>query len=81
MQCATQAREVSHPTSSNCSTGRRPKCSMQYRSSSGSSARCVCSRTSSFSASSAVRRIRPEDTENGEHGASATRTMAPEERS
>ncbi len=58
MQCATQAREVSQPTSSNCSTGRRPKRSRQYVSSSGSSARCVCSRTSSLSASSAVRRIR-----------------------
>ena len=37
----------------------------------------MCSRTSSRSASSAVRFIRSGDTENGEHGASATRTIAP----
>src|SRR5215472_4535293 len=78
MQCATQARPVSQPTSSNCSTGRRPKCSRQYESSSGSSARWVCSRTSSRSASSAVRTISSGLTLNGEHGASATRTMAPQ---
>ena len=77
MQCATHAREVSQPTSSNCSTGRRPNRSRQYVSSSGSSARWVCSRTSSRSASSAVCRISEGDTENGEHGASATRTIAP----
>ena len=47
------------------------------RSSSGSSARCVCSRTSSRSASSAVARISSGVTENGEHGASAMRTIAP----
>ena len=79
MQCATQDREVSQPTSSNCSTGRRPNRSRQNVSSSGSSARWVCSRTSSRSASSAVCRISDGDTENGEHGASATRTMAPNE--
>ena len=77
MQCATQEREVSQPTSSNCSTGRRPNRSRQNVSSSGSSARWVCSRTSSRSASSAVCRISDGETENGEHGASATRTMAP----
>ena len=77
MQCATHDREVSQPTSSNCSTGRRPNFSRQYVSSSGSSARWVCSRTSSLSASSAVRRISPGETENSAHGASATRTIAP----
>ena len=45
-------------------------------SSSTSSARWVCRRTSSRSASSAVARISSGVTENGEHGASATRTMA-----
>ena len=41
-----------------------------------SSARWVCSRTSSRSASSAVARISSAVTENGEHGASAIRTIA-----
>ena len=51
--------------------------SRQYVSSSGSSARWVCNRTSSRSASSAVRRMSSGVTENGEHGASAIRTIAP----
>ena len=77
MQCATHARSLPHPTSSNCSIVRRPNASSAKRSSSGSSARCVCSRTSSRSASSAVARINSGVTENGEHGASAMRTIAP----
>ena len=50
-------------------------------SSSGSSARWVCSRTSRRSASSAVADMSRRLTVNGEHGARAIRTMAPRERS
>jgi hypothetical protein len=77
MQWATQARSEPQPHSSKCSIGRRPNVSRQKVSSSGSSAKWVCRRTSSRSASSAVRRMSPGVTENGEHGASATRTIAP----
>ena len=76
-QCATQARAEPQPTRSKYSTGRQPNAASQNRSSSRSSAKWVCRRTSSRSASSAVRRISSGVTENGEHGASATRTIAP----
>ena len=81
MQCATHARSLPHPTSSKCSMVRQPNASAANVSSSGSSARWVCSRTSSRSASSAVARISSGVTENGEHGASAMRTIAPHARS
>ena len=58
-----------------------PNVSKQKPSSPASSARWVCSRTSSRSASSAVAVISSVDTENGEHGASAICTIAPGERS
>ena len=76
-QWATHDRLVSQPTSANWSTQRRPNIRSENSSSSAFSARWVWSRTSSRSASSAVRTISSGLTVNGEQGARAIRTMAP----
>ena len=80
-QCATHVRSVHQPVRSRYSVGLHPKVATEKSSSSLFSAKCVWSRTSSDSASSAERRIKSSVTLKGEHGASATRTMAPRERS
>ena len=79
--CAIHERSEPQPQCSKYSTGRMPNISRQNPSSPGSSARCVCNRTSRRSASSAVAVIRSVETENGEHGANAIRTIAFGERS
>ena len=56
-QWATQLRSVHQPTRSKYSTGRQPNVAREYSSSSAFSARWVCRRTSSRSASSALRSI------------------------
>ena len=80
-QWATHVRSLAHPVRSRYSVGRQPKWATLYSSSSTFSAKCVCSRTSSRSASSAVRTISCSVTLNGEHGASAIRVIAPHARS
>ena len=75
-QCASQTSSPSQPSRSRYSTGRQPNSSMQKRSSSSVSAMCVCSRTPRARASSADSRISSCVTLNGEHGASAIRTIA-----
>ncbi len=59
------------------SSGRLPKRFRQYTSSSLVSAMWVCMRTPSLRASSAVLRMSDSETVNGEHGASATRSIEP----
>ena len=76
-QCATHVRLLSQPTSFKYSKGLQPNVAMEKSSSSAFSAKCVCKRTSSFSASSADRIMSSFVTLNGEHGAKATRTIAP----
>ena len=76
-QCATQVRSVHHPVRSRYSIGRHPNVARLNSSSSAFSAKWVCRRTSSRSASSAVRTISSSVTLNGEHGASAMRVIAP----
>ena len=61
--------------------GRQPNVAMLNSSSSAFSAKWVWRRTSSLLASSADRTIRSSVTENGEHGASATLVIAPNDRS
>jgi hypothetical protein len=78
-QCASQTSSPSQPSSSAYSVGVRPSACRQYASSSRVSARWVCIRTPSPRASSAASRMSLGLTENGEHGATATRTMAPGE--
>lgn len=80
-QWATQVRSVHQPVRSRYSIGRQPKVASENSSSSAFSAKWVCSRTSSRSASSALATISRSVTLNGLHGASATRVMAPWERS
>ena len=76
-QWASQTSGPSQPRSSAYSAGVRPSACRQYASSSRVSARCVCIRTPRARARSAVSRMSRGLTENGEHGAAATRTMAP----
>ena len=76
-QWASQTSGPSHSRVSNSCSGRHPKIRWQYSSSSTVSAMCVCSRTPARLASAADSRISRGVTENGEHGATATRTMAP----
>ena len=76
-QWATHVRSLAQPVRSRYSVGRQPKWATLYSSSSTFSAKCVWSRTSSRSASSAVRTISSSVTLNGEHGASAIRVIAP----
>ena len=80
-QCATHVRLLHQPVRSRYSMGRHPKVAMEKSSSSAFSAKCVCRRTSNLSASSADRTISCSVTLNGEHGARATRVMAPNARS
>ena len=80
LRCTQWASHTSSPSQPSCSrysTGRQPNCSRQNASSSTVSARWVCRRTPRRRASSAVSRISSPVTENGEHGASATRSIAP----
>jgi hypothetical protein len=74
-------RLLHQPVRSRYSIGRQPKVAIEKSSSSAFSAKCVCRRTSNFSASSAERTINRSVTLNGEQGASATRVIAPKERS
>ena len=76
-QCASQTSSPSQPSSSRYSTGRTPKSSRQNASSSTVSAMCVCSRTPRCRANSAVSAISSRVTLNGEHGASAIRSIEP----
>ena len=76
-QCASQTSGPSQPSSSRYSTGRTPNRSRQNASSSGVSARWVCRRTPRRRASSAASRMSPPVTENGEQGATATRSIEP----
>ena len=76
-QCATQVRSVHQPVRSRYSIGRQPNVASENSSSSAFSAKWVCRRTSSRSASSAERTISSSVTVNGLHGASAMRTIAP----
>ena len=76
-QCANHTRSLTHPTSSKYSVGRQPNVASENASSSSFSAKCVCSRTSSRSANRAESIINCLVTLNGEHGANATRTIAP----
>ena len=80
-QCATHVRSLAQPVRSRYSIGRHPNVARLNSSSSAFSAKWVWSRTSSRSASSAVRTISSSVTLNGEHGASATRVIAPHDRS
>ena len=75
-QWASQTSSPSQPSRSRYSTGRQPNSSRQKRSSSSVSAMCVCRRTPRARASSADSRISSCVTLNGEHGASAIRTIA-----
>ncbi len=80
-QWATHVRSVHQPVRSRYSIGRQPNVASENSSSSAFSAKWVCRRTSSRSASSAERTISGSVTLNGEHGASAIRTIAPWRRS
>ena len=80
-QWATHVRSVHQPVRSRYSIGRHPNVARLNSSSSAFSAKWVWSRTSSRSASSAVRTISASVTVNGEHGASAIRVIAPWARS
>ena len=73
---ATPGRS-SQPVRSRYSVGRQPNVASENASSSAFSAKWVCRRTSRRSASSAERTISCSVTLNGEHGASATRVIAP----
>ncbi len=76
-QWASQTSGPSQSRRSRYSTGRTPKRSRQNRSSSIVSARWVWSRTPRRRARAADSVIRPSVTENGEHGPTAIRSIAP----
>src|SRR5918997_193110 len=78
-QWASQTSSPSQPRSSRYPTGLTPNRSRQNSSSSSVSARWVCSLTSFLRASSAVSAISSRVTEKGEQGASAIRSIEPEE--
>ena len=80
-QCATQVRSLHQPVRSRYSIGRHPNIASEKSSSSTFSAKWVCRRTSSRSASSAERTINSSVTLNGLQGARAMRIIAPCERS
>ena len=73
--CAIQTSSPSQPSESTYSVGVAPNRSRQNDSSSSVSARWVCSRTPCLRASPAASVISFAVTENGEQGATATRTM------
>ncbi len=76
-QCASHTSGPNHPIRSRYSAGVHPKVVRQKFSSSTVSARWVCRRTSCLRASAAASVISSSVTENGEQGATPTRTIAP----
>ena len=76
-QWASHTSGPSQSRPSRYSTGRTPKRSRQKTSSSRVSARWVCRRTPWRRARAADSRISSPVTENGEHGATAMRSIAP----
>ena len=76
-QWASHTSGPSQSRPSRYSTGRTPKRSRQKASSSRVSARCVCRRTPWRRARAADSRISSPVTENGEHGATAMRSIDP----
>ena len=73
--CAIQTSSPSQPSESTYSVGVAPNLAWQNDSSSSVSARWVCSRTPCRRASAAASVISFPVTENGEHGATATRSI------
>src|SRR5438105_322883 len=79
-RCTQWASQTSGPRksrSSRSSSGRRSKVWRQNSSSSSVSAMCVCSRTFRLRASATDSRISGSDTENGEQGPTAIRSIDP----
>src|SRR5438067_5826437 len=76
-QWASQTSAPRNSRSSRSSSGRRLKVLRQYASSSSVSAMCVCSRTLRRRASAADSRISRSDTEKGEQGPTAIRSIDP----
>ncbi len=74
-QCACQTSRPTHSSSSAYCAGVRPNFSRLHATSWSFSARCVCIGTPYARASAADSRIRSRLTENGEHGATPTRSI------